>query len=186
MPQRAQVLDIEPKEVICFKGLCCLSCHLFALICLFADLGPFTRTVTETVRLTNPTSKKIAFKVKTTDTKHCCINPCKGVIDAGSTVSITIMVQPRTQPVDGERTPPKFLFQAIEVPEGELRLDELVKLVRRLVLLPKTLHLSSILVQISQPRQRDGLKVDLCVRKPKRGGRIRCQQQTGQNTDRCG
>ncbi|KAJ6220606.1 hypothetical protein RDWZM_006418 [Blomia tropicalis] len=77
MSKREQVLSIEPKNEIHFKG-------------------PYNRVVTEYFHLKNPTDKTIAFKVKTTAPKRYCVRPNNGTIKPGSTVSVAIMLQPLT------------------------------------------------------------------------------------------
>jgi hypothetical protein len=42
--------------------------------------GPLTRTVKQEIRITNPHSKPIAFKVKTTAPKLYCVRPNSDII----------------------------------------------------------------------------------------------------------
>lgn len=101
------------------------------VICLhslrFAHLaGPFTSTVTEYFKLTNPTGKKIAFKVKTTAPKRYCVRPNNGVINPGSSVSIAVMLQ-ATDGTIADKSKHKFMIQSVEAPEGDFNHEELVR-----------------------------------------------------------
>lgn len=84
--------------------------------------------MTEYFKLTNPTSKKIAFKVKTTAPKRYCVRPNNGSISPGQTVSIAIMLQ-ATDGTIADKNKHKFLIQSVEAPEGEFNHDDLVSLV---------------------------------------------------------
>ena len=50
--------------------------------------GPFTSTVTSNLQLSNPTDRKICFKVKTTAPKRYCVRPNSGVVDARGSVTV--------------------------------------------------------------------------------------------------
>ena len=52
-------------------------------------LGPFTDVVTTEMKLKNPSEKKVCFKVKTTAPKRYCVRPNSGILDPGSSTSIT-------------------------------------------------------------------------------------------------
>jgi len=46
-------------------------------------LGPFTEVVTADLKLSNPSKKRICFKVKTTAPKQYCVRPNNGLIEPG-------------------------------------------------------------------------------------------------------
>uniref|UniRef100_A0A2I3TAS0 MSP domain-containing protein n=1 Tax=Pan troglodytes TaxID=9598 RepID=A0A2I3TAS0_PANTR len=56
--------------------------------------GPFTDVVTTNLKLRNPSDRKVCFKVKTTVPHRYCVRPNSGIIDPGSTVTVSVMLQP--------------------------------------------------------------------------------------------
>lgn len=56
------------------------------LICWFA--GPFNVPVTSYMKLTNPSDKKVMFKIKTTAPKKYCVRPNSGTLDSNASVEI--------------------------------------------------------------------------------------------------
>lgn len=54
----------------------------------FVIVGPFTEVVTAELKLTNPSKKRICFKVKTTAPKQYCVRPNNGLIECGHTVTV--------------------------------------------------------------------------------------------------
>ena len=56
-------------------------------VCLCVS-GPFTDVVVSDLKLTNPTDKRVCFKVKTTAPKRYCVRPNSGLIEAGSSVTV--------------------------------------------------------------------------------------------------
>ncbi|XP_051991427.1 vesicle-associated membrane protein-associated protein B/C-like [Xyrauchen texanus] len=70
-----QVLLLEPRYELRFRG-------------------PFTEVVTSTLKLTNPTDRNVCFKVMTTAPRRYCVRPNNGVIDAGASINVSIMLQP--------------------------------------------------------------------------------------------
>ena len=51
-------------------------------------VGPFTEVVTAELKLTNPSKKRICFKVKTTAPKQYCVRPNNGLIEPNGTVMV--------------------------------------------------------------------------------------------------
>ena len=51
-------------------------------------LGPFHQAVSSVMTLTNPSDRKVCFKIKTTAPKRYCVKPNSGVIDPKQTVQI--------------------------------------------------------------------------------------------------
>lgn len=75
MAKVEQVLSLEPQHELKFRG-------------------PFTDVVTTNLKLGNPTDRSVCFKVKTTAPRRYCVRPNSGVIDAGATVNVSVMLQP--------------------------------------------------------------------------------------------
>lgn len=107
MAKPEQALDIEPKHEIHFRG-------------------PYTQTVTERFKITNPTDRKIAFKVKTTAPKRYCVRPNNGVVNPGQTVSVTVMLQNIDNGSLGDKHRHKFMIQSLFVQGNETNFDDLV------------------------------------------------------------
>ncbi|XP_077886570.1 vesicle-associated membrane protein-associated protein A isoform X3 [Ictidomys tridecemlineatus] len=89
--------------------------------------GPFTDVVTTNLKLRNPSDRKVCFKVKTTAPRRYCVRPNSGIIDPGSTVTVSVLgIDPRTlcmlvmlQPFDydpNEKSKHKFMVQTIFAP----------------------------------------------------------------------
>lgn len=100
VPSRQQVLRISPDQELRFKG-------------------PFTSVVTSNLSLTNPSDKRVCFKVKTTAPKRYCVRPNSGVIEPGSSVDVNVMLQPFEYDPN-ERNRHKFMVQTMFAPSGQL------------------------------------------------------------------
>lgn len=97
MARRDQVLLLEPQHELRFRG-------------------PFTEVVTSTLKLTNPSNSNVCFKVKTTAPRRYCVRPNSGVVHAGSSVNVSVMLQPfEYDPNDRSRH--KFMVQSIIAPD---------------------------------------------------------------------
>ncbi|XP_073438547.1 vesicle-associated membrane protein-associated protein B/C isoform X2 [Dendrobates tinctorius] len=96
MAKTEQVLVLEPQHELKFKG-------------------PFTDVVTTNLKLMNPTEKNICFKVKTTAPRRYCVRPNSGVIDAGSSINVSVMLQPFDYDPN-EKSKHKFMVQSIYAP----------------------------------------------------------------------
>lgn len=103
MARREQVLVLEPQHELKFRG-------------------PFTDVVTATLRLTNPSNTNVCFKVKTTAPRRYCVRPNSGVVDAGTSVNVSVMLQPFEYDPD-DRKQNKFMVQSIIAPEGMDNVD---------------------------------------------------------------
>ncbi|XP_048452149.1 vesicle-associated membrane protein-associated protein A-like [Rhincodon typus] len=75
MARLEQVLILDPPVELKFKG-------------------PFTDVVTTNLKLKNPADRKVCFKVKTTAPRRYCVRPNSGIIDPGTTVTVSVMLQP--------------------------------------------------------------------------------------------
>ncbi|KAK5127498.1 hypothetical protein LTR85_006837 [Meristemomyces frigidus] len=84
-----------------------------------AELGfkrPFAHEVSQVLRLHNPTSDPIAFKVKTTAPKQYCVRPNSGRIEAGQDVEVSVLLQAmKEDPPPDARCRDKFLVQSVAI-----------------------------------------------------------------------
>ncbi|PVH98516.1 MSP domain-containing protein [Periconia macrospinosa] len=84
-----------------------------------AELGfkrPFQHEVTQNLRLRNPHSDPVAFKVKTTAPKQYCVRPNSGRIEPGQTVEVQILLQAmKEDPPPDAKCRDKFLVQSVLV-----------------------------------------------------------------------
>ncbi|KAK2581317.1 hypothetical protein KPH14_008092 [Odynerus spinipes] len=101
MAKPAQVLIIEPEDELRFRG-------------------PFTGApVTCYVKLINPTSHKVYFKIKTTAPKKYCVRPNSGALKPMEVIEIAISLQPYDfDPTDKNKH--KFMIQSIIAPDNEV------------------------------------------------------------------
>lgn len=100
----SQVLKIEPDNELVFRG-------------------PFKDVVTTILKLTNPTEKKVCFKVKTTAPKRYCVRPNCGIIEPEESVNVAVMLQPFDYKDPSENKRHKFLVQSI-IPTEEIKASE--------------------------------------------------------------
>ncbi|XP_029994786.1 LOW QUALITY PROTEIN: vesicle-associated membrane protein-associated protein B/C-like [Sphaeramia orbicularis] len=96
MARPEQVLVLEPQHELKFRG-------------------PFTDVVTATLKLTNPTDRNVCFKVKTTAPRRYCVRPNSGIIDAGTSINISVMLQPFDYDPN-EKSKHKFMVQSLLAP----------------------------------------------------------------------
>ncbi|KAL1903219.1 phosphatidylinositol-binding protein scs2 [Sporothrix stenoceras] len=84
-----------------------------------AELGfsrPFTVEVSETLKIRNPNSTPVAFKVKTTAPKQYCVRPNSGRIEPDREVEVTVLLQAMKQdPPADYKCRDKFLVQAVPI-----------------------------------------------------------------------
>lgn len=72
------------------------------------------------ISLHNPTSWRIAFKVKTTSPKKYCVRPSSGFIDPNGTKDVEIIMQAQKEyPPDLGNCRDKFLLQSTVAPSGD-------------------------------------------------------------------
>jgi len=119
-----QVLKIEPKNELHFKG-------------------PYTEIATEYLTLSNPSDRRVCFKIKTTAPKRYCVRPNSGIIDAKSSTVIAVMLQP-SPPVDSQqinefKNKHKFMVQTTFAPDGEVNQESLWKKVDPLAIMESKL-----------------------------------------------
>jgi len=107
MAKQDQVIILEPSGELRFRG-------------------PFTDVVTATLKLSNPTERKICFKVKTTAPKRYCVRPNSGVVDPKAAVEVAVMLQPFEYD-PAEKNKHKFMVQTMYAPDGPYDADTLWK-----------------------------------------------------------
>ncbi|XP_060691917.1 vesicle-associated membrane protein-associated protein B/C [Hemiscyllium ocellatum] len=96
MARPEQLLVLEPPNELKFRG-------------------PFTDVVTTNLKLSNPSDKNICFKVKTTAPRRYCVRPNSGVIDAGTSINVSVMLQPFDYDPN-EKSKHKFMVQSMVAP----------------------------------------------------------------------
>ncbi|XP_072489545.1 vesicle-associated membrane protein-associated protein B/C [Notamacropus eugenii] len=96
MAKVEQVLSLEPQHELKFKG-------------------PFTDVVTTNLKLGNPSDRNVCFKVKTTAPRRYCVRPNSGIIDAGTSINVSVMLQPFDYDPN-EKSKHKFMVQSMFAP----------------------------------------------------------------------
>ena len=153
--------ELRWQDVINFIGF--LQRFFAGCFCTFKDptmlkfcflnrlSGPFTSQVSSSMRLSNPSDRKVCFKIKTTAPKRYCVKPNSGVIDPKQTVQISGNFRPQIrfnllalcdlrkiitcisvslQPFEydpNEKNRHKFMVQSMFAPEGDINQDTLVR-----------------------------------------------------------
>ncbi|XP_055478962.1 vesicle-associated membrane protein-associated protein A-like [Psammomys obesus] len=135
-----QVLVLDPPSVLKFKG-------------------PFTAVVTTHLKLCNPSSRTVCFKVKSTRPRRYCVRPTSGVIEPGCTVTVAAMLQPFGRDPSGEGTH-KFMVQTVFAPEDTSNLEAVWKEAR-----PGELMDSKLRCVFEMPRESDQQEQVLRFRK---------------------
>ncbi|XP_053203866.1 vesicle-associated membrane protein-associated protein A-like [Panonychus citri] len=104
-----QVLIIDPKNVIHFEG-------------------PYTSVVTSYLTLTNPSDRRVCFKVKTTAPRRYCVRPNNGMVEPKSTTKIAVMLQPFDFENQPDRSKHKFMIQTMFEPEPDMDPENMWKM----------------------------------------------------------
>lgn len=107
MAKPEQILLIEPQHELKFRG-------------------PFTSPVTSYMKLTNPSDKRVLFKIKTTAPKKYCVRPNSGVLETKDMIEIAVCLQPFDYDPN-EKNKHKFMVQTMIAPDGELNTETLWK-----------------------------------------------------------
>ncbi|KAK8099183.1 uncharacterized protein PG998_012424 [Apiospora kogelbergensis] len=77
---------------------------------------PFTVEVSETLKIRNPNTTPVAFKVKTTAPKQYCVRPNSGRVEPGKEVEVQVILQAmKTEPPLDTRCRDKFLVQSVPI-----------------------------------------------------------------------
>ncbi|KAJ1523316.1 hypothetical protein ONE63_001190 [Megalurothrips usitatus] len=88
--------------------------------------GTFTYPITSYIKLTNPSDRKVGFKIKTTAPKKYCVRPNSGVLNAREFADIAVSLQAHDFD-QSEKNKHKFMVQTMFVPEGEINFESLWK-----------------------------------------------------------
>ncbi|KAK3575203.1 hypothetical protein QTP86_020894 [Hemibagrus guttatus] len=107
MARPEQILLLEPQHELKFRG-------------------PFTDVVTTSLKLSNPTDRNVCFKVKTTAPRRYCVRPNSGVIEAGTSVNVSVMLQPFDYDPN-EKSKHKFMVQSLMAPPDMTDMEGLWK-----------------------------------------------------------
>ncbi|KAG7472858.1 hypothetical protein MATL_G00113630 [Megalops atlanticus] len=110
MARQEQVLLLDPPHELKFRG-------------------PFTDVVTTTLKLANPTDRNVCFKVKTTAPRRYCVRPNSGVIDAGTSINVSVMLQPFDYDPN-EKSKHKFMVQSMLAPNDMTDMEAVWKEVK--------------------------------------------------------
>ncbi|KAI1211778.1 VAMP-associated protein [Annulohypoxylon truncatum] len=77
---------------------------------------PFTAEISETLRIKNPNTHPVAFKVKTTAPKQYCVRPNSGRVEPGKEVEVSVILQAMKQePPADAKCRDKFLVQSVPI-----------------------------------------------------------------------
>ncbi|KAF0034579.1 hypothetical protein F2P81_012337 [Scophthalmus maximus] len=82
---------------------------------VFIEISPFSDVVTTNLKLANPTDRNVCFKVKTTAPRRYCVRPNSGIIDAGTSINVSVMLQPFDYDPN-EKSKHKFMVQSLLAP----------------------------------------------------------------------
>ena len=96
MEKVEQVLRLEPQHELKFRG-------------------PFSDAVTANLKLGNPTNRNVWFKMKTTAPRRYCVRPNSGIVDAGASINVSVMLQPFDYDPN-EKSKHKFMVQSMFAP----------------------------------------------------------------------
>lgn len=84
--------------------------------------GPFDDYVTVSLTIKNPTSKKIAFKIKTTAPKRYCVKPNSGVLESSQSMKVNVLLQPFNYD-PAEKNKHKFMVQYLYLTDREMQMN---------------------------------------------------------------
>ncbi|KAI0206936.1 putative integral ER membrane protein Scs2 [Astrocystis sublimbata] len=77
---------------------------------------PFTVEVLENLKIKNPGTQPVAFKVKTTAPKQYCVRPNSGRVEPNREVEVQVILQAMKQePPSGAKCKDKFLVQSVAI-----------------------------------------------------------------------
>uniref|UniRef100_A0A3B4ALV1 MSP domain-containing protein n=1 Tax=Periophthalmus magnuspinnatus TaxID=409849 RepID=A0A3B4ALV1_9GOBI len=148
MARPEQVLVLEPQEELRFRGTAAADTPRPAP--KFNNTRPFTDVVTATLKLTNPSHRNVCFKVKTTAPRRYCVRPNSGVIDAGTSVNVSVMLQPfEYDPNDRSRH--KFMVMSVLAPDNMMDMETVWREAR-----PEELMDSRLKCTFEMPLENDG------------------------------
>ncbi|KAI1331907.1 VAMP-associated protein [Xylariaceae sp. FL0255] len=89
---------------------------------------PFTVEVLENLKIRNPNTHPVAFKVKTTAPKQYCVRPNSGRVEPGKEVEVQVILQAmKAEPAPGTKCRDKFLVQSVAI-TGDKEFDNLASI----------------------------------------------------------
>lgn len=88
-----QILQLNPSNELVFQG-------------------PFDKVVTSYLEISNPSERRVCFKVKTTAPRRYCVRPNSGIVEPVGKIKIAIMLQPMEPENMSERIKHKFMVQS--------------------------------------------------------------------------
>lgn len=101
MAKPTQVLIVEPEGELRFRG-------------------PFTEApITSYIKIINPTSHKVYFKIKTTAPKKYCVRPNSGALKPMEVTEIAVCLQPYDFD-PAEKNKHKFMVQSLIAPDNDV------------------------------------------------------------------
>ncbi|RUS88530.1 hypothetical protein EGW08_003706 [Elysia chlorotica] len=106
MANKEQALRLEPSTELRFKG-------------------PFSDVVVADLNLTNPTERRICFKVKTTAPKRYCVRPNSGILEPRKSITVAVMLQPFEYDPN-EKNKHKFMVQSMFAPDNVTETHEML------------------------------------------------------------
>ncbi|KAJ6662188.1 hypothetical protein lerEdw1_012654 [Lerista edwardsae] len=122
--------------------------------------GPFTDVVTTNLKLRNPSDRKVCFKVKTTAPRRYCVRPNSGIIDPGSSVTVSVMLQPFDYDPN-EKSKHKFMVQTIFAPSNITDMEAVWKEAK-----PEELMDSKLRCVFEMPNENDKLQREVAEPNP--------------------
>lgn len=84
--------------------------------------GPFDDYVTVSLSIRNPTTSRIAFKIKTTAPKRYCVKPNSGVLDPEQSMKVNVLLQPFNYDPN-EKNKHKFMVQYLYLNDEEIKMS---------------------------------------------------------------
>jgi vesicle-associated membrane protein-associated protein A len=98
---RSQALVLDPPNQLTFTG-------------------PFDGVVTVQLRLSNPTDRRVCFKVKTNVPHQYCVHPSVALIEPLQHVNVDVMLQPCSAAQPDADCGHKFMLLSIFAPDGDI------------------------------------------------------------------
>ncbi|XP_065904265.1 vesicle-associated membrane protein-associated protein B-like [Dysidea avara] len=86
--------------------------------------GPYTEIVTSYMKLTNPTDKRVGYKVKTNAPRQYTVEPNNGILEPNQLQVLSIRLQPLRVP-NTSTTYHKFMVQSMVVPDSDVKSEDL-------------------------------------------------------------
>ncbi|KAI1731669.1 MSP (Major sperm protein) domain-containing protein [Ditylenchus destructor] len=101
-------------------------------------------TVYTTLRLKNPSSRDVFYKIKTTAPHIYCVRPSYGLVKPNETANITISIQKGETVLEIDRIRHRFLVQSAYAPDKEVSAEAFWKDVNQSEIMSSKLKVASI------------------------------------------